>query len=72
MSDSSSENETDIPLTGLAPRIQESTQEAKDTYYGVTTHHFSHIVSLWLMEEHEDPVGSLLMPSTQQEEKRLV
>ena len=48
--------ETDILPIGLALRIQESTLAAIDSYYDDMTHKISHTVSLWLMEEHEDPI----------------
>ena len=50
--------ETDILPIGLALRIQESTLAAIDSYYDDMTHKISHTVSLWLMEEHEDPVSA--------------
>ena len=52
-------DETDILPIGRALRIQESTLAAIDSYYDDITDKTSHTVSLWLMEEHEDPVTEL-------------
>ena len=49
-------DERDFLPIGRALGIQEATLAAIDSYYDDMTHKISHLVSLWLCGEHEDPV----------------
>ncbi|CAI8033920.1 hypothetical protein GBAR_LOCUS19121 [Geodia barretti] len=49
----------DILLLGQLLRMPEETLAAIDSYYEEDCHKMSHMLSLWLMEDHEDPVTPL-------------
>ena len=49
----------DILLLGQLLRMPEETLAAIDSYYEDDCHKMSHMLSLWLMEDHEDPVTPL-------------
>ncbi|CAI8056640.1 hypothetical protein GBAR_LOCUS30868, partial [Geodia barretti] len=53
----------DILLLGQLLRMPEETLAAIDSYYEEDCHKMSHMLSLWLMEDHEDPVLLSEMPS---------
>ena len=44
---------------GKLLRISDETLTAIDTYYKEIHHKFSHLLSLWLLKDHEDPVADL-------------
>ena len=49
----------DILLLGQLLRFPEETLAAIDSYYDKDFHKMSHMLSLWLMEDREDPVTHL-------------
>ena len=49
----------DILLLGQLLRFPEETLAAIDSYYDKDCHKMSHMLSLWLMEDREDPVTHL-------------
>ena len=49
----------DILLLGQLLLFSEETAAAIDSYYDKDYHKMSHMLSLWLMEDHEDPVTHL-------------
>ena len=48
-----------IHAIGQLLRISDETLTAIDTYYKEIHHKLSHILSLWLLKDHEDPVADL-------------
>ena len=48
-----------IHAIGQLLRISDETLTAIDTYYKEIHHKLSHLLSLWLLKDHEDPVTEL-------------
>ena len=48
-----------IHAIGQQLKISDETLTAIDTYYDEIHHKFSHLLSLWLLKDHEDPVVDL-------------
>ena len=52
-------NVNDIFVLGHFLKVPEDTLAAIDSYYDEDDHKVNHMLSLWLMEDHEDPVTNL-------------
>ena len=49
----------DIFVLGHFLKVPEDTLAAIDSYYDEDDHKMNHMLSLWLIEDHEDPVTNL-------------